>query len=121
MSRSNPHNVCDGCRQTLDRRRREHVVLGPIVHDKIWRRLAEPTEALCYRCMFERAPARLGRMLTLADLRPCRWNLYDQPHSWLDLFAELGGKLPANLDEWRGVGEPGEFAPLKFPRTFPEV
>ena len=57
MSHPNPRNVCDGCGQTLDRRRRGHVLLGPIVHDEIWRRLAKPTEALCWQCML-RAHAR---------------------------------------------------------------
>jgi hypothetical protein len=46
-------------------------------------------------------------MLTLADLRPCRWNLEGQPHSWLDLFVEMEGAPPSNLAEWRAVGEPG--------------
>jgi hypothetical protein len=114
MSRPNPHNACDGCRQTLDRRRRGHVVLGPIVHDQIWRELAAPTEALCWECMLHRARVRLGRMLTLADLQPCRWNRFNEPYSYLDLFVDIEGKPPANLDDWRSVGEPGEFAPLHF-------
>src|SRR6266567_3768188 len=61
---------------------------------------------------------RLGRMLMLADLRPCRWNLFPQPLSWFDLFVEWEGALPPDdlLAEWRSVGEPGEFAPLTFPK-----
>jgi hypothetical protein len=31
--------------------------------------------------MLRRARVRLGRMLKLADLRPCRWNLLRQPYS----------------------------------------
>jgi hypothetical protein len=102
MSSPDPHNVCDGCRQSLDRRRRAHVELGPIVHDDIWRRLAEPGEALCLMCMGQRAERRLGRLLTLADLRPCAWNLFGRPHSWFDMFLEFeAARDPANnLDEW---------------------
>ena len=111
-NRSRSSNVCDGCGQTLDRRRRDHVLLGPIVHAEIWRRLGTPTEALCWECMLDRARVRLGRMLMLADLRPCRWNLDRQPYSYLDLFVDIEGEQPANLDEWASVGEPGEFAEL---------
>ena len=107
-----PRNACDGCGQTLDRRRRGHVLLGPIVHDEIWRRLAKPTEALCWQCMLERTRVRLGRMLRLADLRPCRWNRLNEPYSYLDLLIDIEGALPTNLDAWRGVGVPGEFAEL---------
>jgi hypothetical protein len=56
------HNVCDGCGQTLDRRRRGHVLLGPIVHTRVWRRLADdPREQLCIACMDQRALERFGR------------------------------------------------------------
>jgi hypothetical protein len=101
MSRPHPRNVCHGCGQSLDRRRRSHVELGPILHDHIWRQLAGPHEALCLMCMGQRAAHRLGRMLTLADLRPCSWNLFHRPHSWFDLFVEMEGAPPSNLDEWR--------------------
>jgi hypothetical protein len=118
MSRPNPRNVCDGCGQSLDRRLRSHVELGPIVHDHIWRQLAaDPREALCFICMDLRA-ARLGHVLRLADLRPCRWNLYGQPYSFFNLFVDREGGPPANLEEWRSVGEPGKFAPLNFRRPF---
>jgi len=60
----------------------------------------------CARC------SGSGRMLTIADLRPCRWNLYGQPYSWFDLFAEMEGAPPRNLAKWCNAGEPGEFAPL---------
>jgi hypothetical protein len=83
------------------------------VHDSVWRQLANPAERLCWDCMLQRAVHRLGRMPVWADLRPCRWNLYDQPYSWFDLFAEMQGP-PPNLDEWRAVGDPGEFEPLNF-------
>src|SRR5262249_16948229 len=87
-------------------------LLGPIVHDEIWRQLANPSEALCWKCMLHRACLRLGRMLTLADLRPCRWNRYNEPYSYLDLFIDIEGRLPSNLAEWASVGEPGEFEKL---------
>jgi hypothetical protein len=80
-----PRNVCDGCGQSLDRRRREHVVLGPIVHTRVWRRLADdPREQLCLACMDRRATERLRLGgLALNDLRLCRWNL-----EWLDVFVD---------------------------------
>jgi hypothetical protein len=98
MSHPDPRNVCDGCGQTLDRRRREHVLLGPIVHTRVWRRLADdPREQLCLTCMNKRAIERFGRGLALNDLRLCRWNL-----GWLDVFVDADD-------------EPGEFAPLDEP------
>jgi hypothetical protein len=117
MTKPDPRNVCDGCGQSLDRRLRSHVELGPIVHTHIWRQLAaDPRERLCFTCMGLCAVHRLGRMLALADLRPCPWNLEGQPYSWFDLFVEVEGAPPSNLlAEWRSVGEPGEFAPLNFP------
>jgi hypothetical protein len=114
MTRPDPRNVCNGCRQSLDRRRRAHVELGPILHDHIWRQIADPAEALCWDCMLQRAVQRLWRMLTLADLRPCRWNLWHRPYSWFDLFVEIEGAPPSNL-EWHSVVDPGEFATLNFP------
>jgi hypothetical protein len=109
-------DCCDGCRRPLDRRRRNHVELGPVLHDAIWRQIADPAEALCWNCILQRAVERLGRRPTWTDLRPCRWNLSGQPNSWFDLFVEVSGALPDNLDEWRSVGDSGEFAPLNFPR-----
>ena len=120
MSRPDPRNVCDGCDLSLDRRLRTHVELGPVLHDHVWQQFADPREALCDTCMHRRAVQQLGRMLTLADLRPCRWNLGGQPYSWFDLFVEMEGPPPDNLlAEWRTVGDPGEFAPLNFPRASP--
>jgi hypothetical protein len=58
------------------------------------------------------ALGRLGRMLTLVDLRPCRWNLSGQPYSWFDLFTEMEGPPSESLvAEWCAVGDPGEFEP----------
>jgi hypothetical protein len=58
-------------------------------------------------------------MLMLADLRPCRWNLFDQPYSWFDLFLMFERAPPSSLAEWRSVGEPGEFVSLNFPSPVP--
>ena len=97
MSRPDPRNVCDGCGQSLDRRLRDHVVLGPIVHKDIWRQLADHDEALCSSCMYERARVRLGRMLRLNDLRPCSWNRSREyaDASWFDLFRRLEREMKA--------------------------
>jgi hypothetical protein len=106
MTRPDPRNVCDGCGQSFDRRLRCHAERGPIVHDDIWQQLAaNPRERLCFICMDLRAATR-GHVLRLADLRPCRWNLYSQPHSYFDVFVQRdGGDPSANLAEWRSVGE----------------
>src|SRR5262249_53781197 len=85
MSRPDPRDVCDRCRQSFDQRRR-----GPMVHDHIWQQLAKRGERALYDgCMYARAHERLGRVLTLADLRPCPWNLFHSPRSWFDLFVEF--------------------------------
>jgi hypothetical protein len=79
---------CDGCSQSLDRRLRSHIKLGPVVHDHIWQQLAAcDCECLCFQCMQQRARQRL-RVLALADLLPCQWNLIGQPSSWFDLFLQ---------------------------------
>jgi hypothetical protein len=53
--------------------------------------------------MYARAHERLGRVLTLADLRPCPWNLFHSPNSWLEFFVRVEGKPPSNLAEWRSA------------------
>jgi hypothetical protein len=93
MSRPDPR--CDGCGQA-------GADLGPMLHDYIWRQIAKPGEhTLCAKCMLERTTERLGRLLTLADLRPCPFNLFHRPHSWFDFFVEMEGTPPSSLDEWR--------------------
>jgi hypothetical protein len=43
---------------------------GPMLHDQIWRRLADEGERIrCIDCMDDRAQQRLGRALTPADLK----------------------------------------------------
>ena len=96
MGCSDPCNVCDNCAQSLDRRLRSHVKLGPIVHEHIWQQLAaRDRERLCFECMQLRAWQQLGRALILADLRPCRWNLDGQPSSWFDRFRLFEAKNEA--------------------------
>jgi hypothetical protein len=49
------HDRCDGCGEAP-------VDLGPMLHDDIWRQIAEPAErALCIKCMIDRTFERLGR------------------------------------------------------------
>jgi hypothetical protein len=117
----NPRNAkaCDGCSRSFDRRLRAHVELGPIVQQDIWCRIAEyDFEELCESCMMQRAQLRLDRALTLADLRPCRWNLQDQPHSWFDYFLSFESAPPSNLAAWRAVGV--HTKPVPRPRRSPE-
>lgn len=59
---------CDGCGQE------DIGLLGPMVHDDIWRQIAAPSEFLCGACMHARITERLGRPLALTDLLPCPWN-----------------------------------------------
>jgi hypothetical protein len=94
-----PRDVCDRCRQSFDQ-----VQRGPIVHDHIWQQLTKRREGvLCAGCMYARTHERLGRVLTLADLQPCPWNLFHRPHSWFDFFVEIEGAPPSNLAEWRSA------------------
>ena len=94
-----------------DRRLRSHVELGPMLHEHIWRQLADDhDDRLCGDCMQQRACVRLGRMLTLADLRPCAWNLFGEPFSWFDLFAEMEGvRKDAARRRARGDHEGADF------------
>jgi hypothetical protein len=87
------------------------IPLAPMLTDPVWRRLSNPGERLlCGNCFFRRADER-GINLTLAELRPCPFNLFHWPHSWFDLFCRLSrsangrrGKPPA-ADEaaWRAA------------------
>ena len=91
--------ICDACGKV-----HAPFALGPMVHDHIWRRIAEPGECmLCDACMYERASERLRRGLTLADLRPCGFNLFHRPDSWFDMFARWEDGPPENLAEWQAV------------------
>ena len=88
---------CDDCSKSPD-----EVVIGPVLHDAVWRRLAVRGEMVCAHCMFARAAARDVR-LALANLHPRRFNLLHSPVSWFELFAFLEIRPPANLDAWRAA------------------
>src|SRR5262249_22151366 len=91
--------ICDACGQA-----RAPFHLGPMLHDHIWPQIAAPGErALCDMCMYDRAFERLGRVLTLADLRPCGFNLFHRPDSWFDLFSQRAQGPPPNLAEWQAA------------------
>jgi len=71
--------------------------LGPMLHDHIWQQITEPGEhMLCDMCMGDRAFERLGRPLTLADLRPCGFNLLHRPDS---IGKEAGQTVTIHLLE----------------------
>ena len=58
---------------------------APMLHDEVWAKLAGKNENLCGVCLFNRLSAR-DLMLSLADLRPCPFNLFHRPYSYFDLF-----------------------------------
>src|SRR5262249_46028759 len=101
MSNNSRQWRCDDCRNSFHDPR---VTMAPMLHDHVWGRLAHEDEALCGRCMFQRANDR-GIELTLADLRPCPSNLFGQfsypEFSWFKFFAENESGPPQNLAEWR--------------------
>jgi hypothetical protein len=88
---------CDDCGKSPD-----EIVIGPVLHDAVRRRLAIRGEMVCADCMFARAAARNVR-LALANLYPCRFNLMHSPVSWFELFASLEIRPPANLEAWRAA------------------
>ena len=75
---------CDDCNKSFNK-----VPLAPMLHDRVWLKLASQDETLCGPCFFARATQRDIR-LTLASLRPCRWNLDRNlgNQSWFDLFSQ---------------------------------
>ena len=84
---------CDSCRHHWS----DAVILGPVLRDATWHRLARKHETLCGDCVFQRAADR-GVTLTIADLKPCRFNESDNP-SWFDRFGgeqELQALINAN-------------------------
>ena len=85
-----------GCTECL----REEAHLAPMLHDEVWARLADKDETLCTDCFFERMVQR-DVNITVADLRPCLFNLLDSPLSWFDVLMKDETKPPANEDKWR--------------------
>jgi len=99
MTKPDPRNVCDGCGRMSNSGQSCTLASGgnsPTI----------PASICAARAWACARSSGLGRMLTLADLRPCRWNLDHQPYSWFDLFVEMEGAPPHNLAEWRSVDFP---------------
>jgi hypothetical protein len=75
---------------------------GPVLHDHLWKRIAEHNERmLCGFCVSERMQRRFNRDLKLADLKPCPFNLFQHPHSWFAMLMRDECEPPTNLAEWR--------------------
>jgi hypothetical protein len=96
---------CDACNRSLGK-----VEIAPMLHKEIWQRIAEPAldrgigkngALLCEHCARQRSKYRLGRDLTMADLKPCEFNLYRSP-PW---FAVLppGNMTPELNAQWDAV------------------
>jgi hypothetical protein len=101
------NKCCDGCKRPWRGKnaagrvsRRLTLPLGPMLHDATWAKLADEDEkVLCAECTSQRAKER-GVRLSLADLRPCQYNLFYWPNSWFNLFL---GREPSPTivdDEW---------------------
>jgi hypothetical protein len=77
---------------------------GPVLHDHIWKRIADPDErVLCGFCMTDRMAQRLGRVLELADLVPCPFNLFHHPRSWFAMLMRDEREPPTNIAEWQNA------------------
>jgi len=91
---------CDDCCSSFHD---PDLTMAPMLHDRVWRRLARPHETLCGECMFKRAADRHIK-LTLADLWPCPANLELnqalEPLSWFEFFAKDEAGPPKNLSQW---------------------
>jgi hypothetical protein len=73
---------CPDCRRSL-----ASVSWGPMLYDKVWKRIACDDELLCGDCIIAGAE-RHGVALTLDSLVPCPMNL---DMGWFSHFAELEG------------------------------
>jgi hypothetical protein len=97
MSNNSRQWRCDDCRKSF---RNPRVTMAPMLHDHVWDLLARKDETLCGACMFKRA-ADQHIELTIADLRPCPFNLERAPLiSWFESFAKDESEPPKNLAEW---------------------
>jgi hypothetical protein len=79
---------------------------APKLRDAVWLKLGlAEDEALCAKCLFERAAER-GINLTFADLRPCLFNLLPIFHdpTWFEFFHS---DEPIS-DEWYAAGLAGD-------------
>jgi crossover junction endodeoxyribonuclease RuvC len=87
---------CDDCARNFQ----GDVRMAPMLHDRSWCQLAPEDKTLCSDCMFKRADDK-GIKLTLADLKPCPFNLQRGPFSWFERFAKDESAPPNNLAEWQ--------------------
>jgi hypothetical protein len=71
-----------------------------MLHDKIWRGIANEHETLCSDCFDNRLRDRKIDV-TLADLRPCPFNLMNWPDSWFNVFLVQNNNGQIFVDaEW---------------------
>ena len=94
-------NCCDGCRQNWNK-----VSAGPMLCDGTWRRLADKSETLCGDCILARSIKRQVP-ITLADLKPCPFNLFGWPQSWFNLFASIARPPTVVSAKWRDAAAGG--------------
>jgi hypothetical protein len=75
-----PERNCDDCGRAYE----GDVRQAPMLLDGSWRKLAHRREHLCSECLRARAKIR-GIEITLADLRPCPFNI---GAGWFEKFAD---------------------------------
>ena len=101
MTSPDPGDLCDGCRQLLDRRQQEHVrTSGRVVHDDIWRKLAAPGMRFHWQFAINKPmSAEWKRRLILAGLfvlGVVLIALAQRFPSWLwlhEIFAEIAKEI----------------------------
>jgi hypothetical protein len=73
---------------------------GPMLFAASWSKIAEKHEHLCAECFFDRLTA-LKVEISLADLRPCPFNVMLSPHDWFDFYAKVAPpELVATWQRW---------------------
>jgi hypothetical protein len=87
---------CDECWRSFDKTR-----VAPMLREATWQKIARPDEALCGRCMFQRA-RECKVEITFADLLPSPFNLDGTPNSWFDRLLQKEAAQP-DLSEWRCI------------------
>ena len=88
---------CHACNRSLAK-----VQRAPMLHNEVWRRITKPGEhLLCEQCARQRAKDHLSRDLTMADLRPCAFNMHRSP-PWFAVLTQ--GRMTPELDaQWSAV------------------
>jgi hypothetical protein len=82
---------CGDCKGSLAKLR-----CAPMVHDHIWRAVADPDRRLCEACLRSRMQRVLGRELQFRDLTYCGWNEdYFDELAPRDLKTLVAADLPA--------------------------